>query len=660
MPVTNQPVIKALLVAALFVPVGVAQDGGADVDEDKPSYGESVDRAQSRPTITSLFDQEHLDTEDASLFGTWSLPARWPIVAIHAALLPNGDVLTYGTNEFADGGLGFVYDRWRPDLGLTPLSHDTLDVQTSNNLFCSAQALVPGTGGLVLVTGGSVEKNGKRNFGVKTVNVFDPVNNSFYMPLDDMFRARWYPTVTQLADGRLLVHGGRDEKKKPTVVPEIFDPVTGTWKLMTGAKSNPIYKTDGWNYPRSFMAPNGDVLVMPVGNTAMYYMATNGRGSIREVGDLPVKTTASNQLCVMYEPGKILSVRKRDARILTLDDSSDTITVENAGNIASQRYWSDATLLANGEVLVTGGSHRLQSLEDAVKPVEIWNPQTNSWRMGAPSRKSRLYHSTSLLLPNGTVLCAGGGPPGPTSNLNAEVYYPPYLFEENGDWRVRPRLLGEVEDGGSVIKIRAAGEEGIERFKLRINGMHERTFAVSQDFETYTYITDTPVTGSQVELYFFNDLFEQTAGVTVDTSLVIDYVEIDGVRHETEDPRVFSMEAGEPGFIESEVLYNNGYFQYWDEEAGYLELGPVPYSADVDILIDRAGTIEKAMLVRFGSVTHSFDMGQRGMSIPFEQDDDSITVSIPGVRKKLPPGYYMLFVVNESGTPSRAAILELE
>ena len=40
----------------------------------------------------------------------------------------------------------------------------------------------------------------------------------------------------------------------------------------------------------------------------------------------------------------------------------------------------------------------------------------------------RLYHSTSLLLPDATVLTMGGGVPGPETNLNAEIYYPSYLF----------------------------------------------------------------------------------------------------------------------------------------------------------------------------------------------------------------------------------------
>jgi Domain of unknown function (DUF1929) len=41
------------------------------------------------------------------------------------------------------------------------------------------------------------------------------------------------------------------------------------------------------------------------------------------------------------------------------------------------------------------------------------------------------------------VLTAGGGSPGPVLNLNAEVYYPPYLFKPDGSGEpaARPSIL---------------------------------------------------------------------------------------------------------------------------------------------------------------------------------------------------------------------------
>ena len=45
----------------------------------------------------------------------------------------------------------------------------------------------------------------------------------------------------------------------------------------------------------------------------------------------------------------------------------------------------------------------------------------------------------SLLLPDGSVLTAGGGAPGPVNELNAEIYYPSYLYLQDGSGNPAPR-----------------------------------------------------------------------------------------------------------------------------------------------------------------------------------------------------------------------------
>jgi hypothetical protein len=51
-----------------------------------------------------------------------------------------------------------------------------------------------------------------------------------------------------------------------------------------------------------------------------------------------------------------------------------------------------------------------------------------------------LYHSNALLLTDATVLTGGGGAPGPLTNLNAEIYYPPYLYTSSGQPAVQPAI----------------------------------------------------------------------------------------------------------------------------------------------------------------------------------------------------------------------------
>jgi hypothetical protein len=72
-----------------------------------------------------------------------------------------------------------------------------------------------------------------------------------------------------------------------------------------------------------------------------------------------------------------------------------------------------------------------------------------------------------------------------------------------------------------------------------------------------------------------------------------------------------------------------------------------------------AGNISKAVLVRPGSSTHSFDMDQRLVGMSFTAGSGSLTVTGPPNSKIAPPGYYMLFLINNNGVPSVASFVQL-
>ena len=106
-----------------------------------------------------------------------------------------------------------------------------------------------------------------------------------------------------------------------------------------------------------------------------------------------------------------------------------------------------ATILANGQVLVTGGTNgtgfNAPPTTDAVLAAELWDPATEQWSTMARMSHFRLYHATALLLPDGRVLAAGGGQPpasGFTDDYTAEIYSPPYLFNADGTPAARPTV----------------------------------------------------------------------------------------------------------------------------------------------------------------------------------------------------------------------------
>jgi hypothetical protein len=66
---------------------------------------------------------------------------------------------------------------------------------------------------------------------------------------------RWYPTVTALPDGRMLVTAGEiDCGGCVATIPEVFDPQTASWTQLTGASQSFPY------YPHMFVLPDGRVL----------------------------------------------------------------------------------------------------------------------------------------------------------------------------------------------------------------------------------------------------------------------------------------------------------------------------------------------------------------------------------------------------------------
>ncbi|HEX6722587.1 MAG TPA: carbohydrate-binding domain-containing protein, partial [Burkholderiaceae bacterium] len=355
---------------------------------------------------------------------------------MHTALLPDGRVLSYGTNERGQQGGQFSYAVWDPALGTASSSHLLLPNTTGTDTFCSGQIVLPRTGE-VLLTGGDRTIDGKRNYSNADVNFFDYLTNSMRRSAQSMARPRWYPTVTTLIDGRVLVTGGRDDIVSTSAIatPELYDPASG-WHLLTGATNNAAYGTSNWYYPRAWSAPDGRVFVAARGGRT-FLVDPAGTGSVAET-PLALAVGGVWYPDVMFQPGRILSVR-RGAQAQVIDLNTGAPTATSGGVLSQDRIWSSATVMADGNVLVSGGSSVENKAENVAYHAELWNPTTGAWTIGASASRMRLYHSISMLLPDGRVLTAGGGAPGPVTNLNAEIYEPPYLFKADGSGTLAPR-----------------------------------------------------------------------------------------------------------------------------------------------------------------------------------------------------------------------------
>ncbi|WP_157272187.1 galactose oxidase-like domain-containing protein [Azohydromonas aeria] len=80
------------------------------------------------------------------------------------------------------------------------------------------------------------------------------------------------------------------------------------------------------------------------------------------------------------------------------------------------------------------------------------------------------------------------------------------------------------------------------------------------------------------------------------------------------------------------------------------------------------GAIEKVVMIRTGSSTHSFSNEQRRMELDFTQAGRTLTVKAPARATEMPPGYYMVFALRKNPqapagetrlVPSEAKIVKL-
>ncbi|HEX5388053.1 MAG TPA: galactose oxidase-like domain-containing protein [Gemmatimonadales bacterium] len=392
--------------------------------------------------------------------GSWSAPFAWPIVAVHLILLPTGKVLSFGGE--GDPQL------WDPTTGaFTPKPSPSL-------VFCAGHTLL--ADGRVLVAGGHIS-SGR---GLPNTNIFDPYTEQWVVE-PPMHHGRWYPTLTTLANGNVLAVSGEDQNG--ILVP--------TAELWTGSGWTELPGTHRLipDYPRLFLAPNGDVFYVGQQPTSGYYSAS-GSGSWTPTTSTRFGAPRDYGSAVMYEPGKILLVgggRPPTASAEVIDLNDQAATWRSVASMAHPRRHLNATVLPDGTVLVTGGLSRgdtsaagFNDLSSAVFAAELWDPHTEQWTTLASSSVPRGYHATTLLLPDGRILHTGSGD---TDNaprqLNAEIFAPPYLFKG-----ARPTIASAPRDVsyGQSFTIGTPDASGIARVTLIRLSAVTHAFNMNQRF----------------------------------------------------------------------------------------------------------------------------------------------------------------------------------
>ena len=390
--------------------------------------------------------------------GEWGPVVDWPVVGVHVALLSDGKVLAY--DSIGDNATETypVHDHtratvWDPATGIqTPVN-----VDTGYNVFCSGLAHL--LDGRVFLAGGN--KDAQLN-GIVQTHIFDPAGYTWSLG-PNMAAGRWYPTVTPLHNGEMLITSGRVN------TPEVRTLAGGLRALSTASLSLPLY-------PWMDVAPDGRAFYSGPDQT-LRALDTSGTGAWQSLGQ---RDTINRDYGghALFDVGKMLVAgggpSSKDARVLDVNGASPLVSA--TAPMAFGRRQHNLTVLADGSVLATGGNSSgagLVDLNAGVYPAEQWNPVTGQWRTLAAMQITRQYHSTALLLADGRVLSSGGGICGTCDQVgylgkNAEVFSPPYLFEADGTLAPRPVIDAAPASAGygAPIEITTGNPASIAKVAL--------------------------------------------------------------------------------------------------------------------------------------------------------------------------------------------------
>jgi hypothetical protein len=297
---------------------------------------------------------------DPAVVGRWGEPvvlqtSLGPIVPIHMAMLRNGHVLMWSRYVDSISRTKTPTDA----VGTTPEAFEwtttgatTHFLTSATNLFCAGHSFLPD--GRLLVVGGHMKVDG----GVADANIMTP--GVGWTHAASMTYSRWYASSIALPSGEALIAGGTyggEQDPNPDLVrntPEVFQ-VNGTWRQLTGASGAVWFKYYPWNHVLS----DGIVFYTGATNTTTF-VDTSGAGSVTN-GPSRAPVLRDYGTSVMYDQDRILVVgggtppQKTAGKIDVSPANRGTATWQPAP-LTYPRKLHNATILPNGQVLVTGGT----------------------------------------------------------------------------------------------------------------------------------------------------------------------------------------------------------------------------------------------------------------------------------------------------------------
>ncbi len=121
--------------------------------------------------------------------------------------------------------------------------------------------------------------------------------------------------------------------------------------------------------------------------------------------------------------------------------------------------------------------------------------------------------------------------------------------------------------------------------------------------------------------------------------------------------------SGVQGNLNREIYYPPYLFSAGGVPAPRPSIDSAPTVVDVgrtvQINVSSPSPVRRVTFVKTGSATHGWNMEQRFVDLPFNAQGSTLSVQIPGRASEVPPGMWMMFVLDEAGVPSEAKMIRV-
>lgn len=346
-----------------------------------------------------------------------------------------------------------------------------------------------------------------------------------------------------------------------------------------------------------------------------------------------------------------------------------TRTWTRAPDMNAGRWYPTVTTLSNGDALVVSG--QIDTTLGTNPLPQVYQAATNTWRdlTNAQMLQDGAY-PMMFLAPNGKVLYAGptqitryldtsgtGAWMAPLGNHASDIWrdYGSAVMYDEGKILVLgggdpPTATAEIIDLNATAPAwRFTGSMSQPRRNVNATLLPDGTvLATGGTFgsgfdNTATAVLSAelwnPATGS------WTQLASESVGRFYHSSALL-----------LPDARVLSVGGNDTSAVE---IFSPPYLFKGARPSMSSVPTRIAYGQQFSVQSPDAASIGKVTLIRLASVTHAFDENQRMNVLQYTAGNGAVNITPPANSNLAPPGLYMLFLVNSTGVPSVAGLVQL-